>query len=328
MAETGRKVSVGLAREAVRGTAETSADYWINHLSQSITPQTEKVMNESAVGVLSTFNDSTGVYEWAEGSIEQKLSDESAGLMLLGAFGTVNSAANADASEDVYDHTFTLSNSNSPQSLTVIRRDAVSNKAYPLGMINNYDLEMELGDYIKHTADFITAPGVTSTATVTRIKENEFKPKYAGVKFAANLAGLSGASNLGTVQSFRITLNRNVERDHEAGSNAPYDISVRGIEVSGELVLRYDSNVQEVAYLDDVKRAMEISIVNTDETIGTSANPGLVFTAPKVTLESWDLDQTLDDKVTQTIGFQALYDVDEASQIEAVLTNLVATYTA
>jgi hypothetical protein len=327
MGFTGRKVAVGIARETTRGTAVVPA-YWINHLSQSIVPRTEKVMNESALGVLSTFNDSTQVYEWAEGSIEAKLSATSGGLVLLGAFGTVNSALNADASEDVYDHTFTLSNSNSPQSLTITRKDDVDNRAYPLGMINNFELNMELGDYIKFTADFLASSGSSSTANVSRIEEVEFKPKYASVKMAANLAGLSGATALATVQSFRITVNRNVERDHEAGSNAPYDISVRGIEVNGEIVLRYENATQRDAYLNDTKRAMEISIVNTDETIGTAANPSLTFTMPKVTLEDWNLDQALDDKVTQTLGFQALYDVSEAEQVEAVLTNLVASYTA
>lgn len=327
MAEyTGRKVSYGIAKEASRGTAETSVDFWLPHLALSLIPKRTKVMNESSVGSLAEYNDSDTFESYSEASFEGKVEAESFPLLLLNAMGSLSTAANADGSGNVYDHTVTVSNDNSSQSLTLFQKDGAGTFAYPLAMISTLDLTAELGDFIKYSGSAIAGDEEDSVVVPAYTTAIEFKPKYMSVKLAANTAGLSGASAITSIQSLRLTVDRTIERDHQFGSEVPYDVSVRAVQVNGELVLRHTDDTYKDNFLADDKQAMEISIVNTDETIGTAANPGFVFTLPKVTFEDWSKDDTLNDKVNQTIGFQGLLDVATGEILSVVATNLTASY--
>lgn len=323
---SGRKVSFGIAKEAVRGTAETAADYWLNHMSLGFYPRAEKAVNESALGVLEKHNDSTTMHRWGEGDFEMKVGDQSLGAILHAAMGSVVTSDNADSNAAVKDHTFSFSQSNSPASYTLFRKDPNVNEAYPLGMISELEINSELGEWLMVNGTFISKGPVSSAATVARITETEFKPKHINLRLAANLAGLDAADDVASIQSLRLTIDRSVERDHQHGDDEPYDISVREIEISGEIVLRHsDASLQDL-FLDDTQRAVRISIINDDVTIGAAAHPSLVIELPKVSFDNWELDQGLSDKVNQTLAFKGLYDVSEAAALTAVLTNTVASY--
>lgn len=325
---TGRKVSFGLAREAVRGTAETSVDFWLNHMSLGFYPRANKGLNESALGNLHKHNDSTTFDLWAEGDFEMKAGIESLPALLTAAMGTVVTADNPDANAAVKDHTITFDQSNSPASYTFFRKDPNVNEAFALGMISSLELSAELGGWLMVSGSAIAKAAVASAVSVSRINETEFKPKHIAIRLATNVAGLAGASDLTTLQSFRLTIDRAVERDLALTSDSPYDISVREIEISGEIVLRHSDAVRLNQYLNDTQQAMRISIVNTDVTIGAAANPGLVITIPKISFDNWEIDQGLGDKVNQTIGFKVLYDFDSASAMSIVATNTTASYAA
>lgn len=283
-------------------------------------------MNESAVGSLAEYNDSDTFESFSEGSFEGKVGAESFPLVLSNALGSISSAANADGSGNVYDHTVTVSNSNAPTALTFFRNDGVGTFAYPLGMITTLDINAELGDFIKYSGSLTAGDEESSSVTPAFNAVTEFKPKHMTVKFAANTAGLAGASAVTTVQSLRLTVDKTVERDNQFGQETPYDISVRAVQVNGELVLRHSADTYKDVFKADTKQAMEISITNTDVTIGTGENPGFVFTLPKVTLEDWNVSDSLSDKIDQTIGFTGLLDVATGSILSIVATNLTASY--
>lgn len=322
---TGRKVSFGLKKEAVRGTAETSPAYWLNHMSLGFYPRAEKAQNESALGNLHKQNDSTTMTLWGEGDFEMKAGASSLGALLHAAMGTVNTADNADTNPVVKDHTFTFDQSNSPASYTFFRKDPNIDEAYALGMVSQLEITAELGAWLMLKGSVITKPATSATTTVARIDETEFKPKDISIKLADTVGGLGAATALTGVQSLRLTIDRAVERDLQLSTDSPYDISVREIEISGEFVLRHSDAVLLTKYLADTQQALQISIVS-GVTIGASAHPGLVITCPKVTFDNWEIDQGLSDKVNQTIGFKVLYDVTTAKALDMVLTNTVASY--
>lgn len=323
---TGRKVSVGIGREAVRGTAETTVDYWLNHMSIGFYPRAEKALNESALGNLHKQNDSATMTKWAEGDFEMKAGVQSLPALLNAAMGTLITTDNADSDASVKDHTITFDQSNSPASYTFFKKDPNHTLAYALGMFSTLELSAELGGWLMVTGTVIAKPGVTSAVTVTRINETEFKPKHIAVRLAANTAGLGAATDIATLQSFKLTIDRSVDRDLALGTDEPYDISVREIEVGGELVLRYADQTMRDAFLNDTQQAMRISMINTDVTIGAAARPSVVVTIPKVTFEDWSPDEGLADKVNQTIAYKVLYDFDTANAMTVVVTNTVASY--
>jgi hypothetical protein len=83
---------------------------------------TEYVTDEGSIGsIVDTKNvEVTKVH--AEGDLEMNVSINDIGMYLLSLFGTVTSTG---ASSGAYEHAFTLSNSNSIQSLTLACIDPV-----------------------------------------------------------------------------------------------------------------------------------------------------------------------------------------------------------
>lgn len=317
MADLGRQVKYGLGKEATAGTA-VAPTHWLNQLNFELNPQSEYAVNNSAYGVVEKTNEATVLRQWAEGNFEAKLTSDTSGLILLGAFGSVSSAADADLSGTVYNHTFNLNQNINGQSLTLVRKDSLSTLAYALGRFGEWSLSMELGDYVKYTANVLAKKGTATTATAAFTSETEFVPKHMTVKV--------GGSTISTVESFNLTVNPNLETDWEAGNGAPFGFSSRGFDLSFEMTCRYNDQTLEDAYNNGTNVALEVSAVNTDVTIGTAKNPGLVITAPKCNITDWTRNEELDSPLTQTLTGTIHYSSADARAIRAVLTNTTSSY--
>lgn len=325
MSDLGRQVKYGLGKETVSGTA-VAASTWVNQLGFEMNPVNEYTNNESSFGVIERTNSSDITNKRAEGTLEAKLTDKTGGLILLGLFGSVATTDNADTDASVKDHTFDINQDIDGQSLTLIRKDSVSTKAYSLARIGEWTLEMDLDDYIKVSADIMSKAGETTTATPAYVLENEFVAKHFTVKVASDASGLAAATAESTVESFSLTVNPNLEADRSAGSNEPYGFSSRGYEMSFEMTCRYDGTTFEDAYENGTALALQVAAINTDVTIGSAANPGLVLTAPKFNITDWTRNEDMDGPVSQTFTGTIHYSPADAYALRAVLTNTQASY--
>lgn len=321
---SGRKIAYGVGRETTRGTA-VAPGYWIPHLDGDFKPRHEKALNDSALNVLNKYNDSATMKQWGEGSLEAKVQDDSFGLILAAVLGLPVSAAKAAPNAAVYDHTFNENQSNTGVSLSVVKKDPVSDLAFANSMIRSLEIRFEVGEFVKFTAEFVGKKGAAATSTVAYLAANEFKPKHISFKEAANTAGIAGATAL-PIRSGRVTIDRAVDPYFVVGTDDPNEIFAKEVEITGDFVLRYEDETHRNLVFGDGHRAVEINMVNTDVVIGSSANPALKLTMPKVALHEWDTDQGRDAIVEQTVGFNALFDIATAKAITAVLTNLVAAY--
>ncbi len=221
MSDLGRQIKYGIGKETTAGAA-VAATNWLNQLSFEFNPRSEYVTNNSAFGVIERTNSSDVLRQWAEGNFEAKLTPDTGGLILLGAFGSVATADNADTNAIVKDHTFTINQNIAGQSFTLVRKDSISTQAYALARFGEWTLNMELGDYIKYTANMLAKKGATTTATPAYTSETEFVPKHMSVKTATTEAGFGAASNISALESFNLTVNPNLEPDWESGnSQAP-----------------------------------------------------------------------------------------------------------
>jgi hypothetical protein len=167
--------------------------------------------------------------------------------------------------------------------------------------------------------------GATASDTAAYVGENSFTSKHVTVKIASNVAGLGAASAL-SIKNLKLTISRDTMKYFPHGSIDPAAINIGPFAVEGELVLRYDSSTLESLWFANTQQALRISIVNTDVVIGAAANPGLVFTLPKVRLNTFDVSDDLDEIVEQTVGFTAELDVSAGYMIRGVLTNVQASY--
>lgn len=322
MANLGRQVSYGLGIGA-----DVTPSIWLNQLNFSLAPKVEYATNNSAYGRIERTNSATPIRQWAEGSLEHKLTTESAGHILLGAFGTVATANNADVSTTVKDHTFTLNQNVNGQLMTLVSKDELLTEKFTSARFGKWTLNFNLDDYATMTSNVMARTGTATTATVAYPASlTEFVAKHFSIKTAANLAGLAGATNASTVESFSLTVNPNIEPDYAAGSDAPYAFSSRGYDMSFEMTTRYDDTTYRTAYKAGTPLALQVTLKNTDVTIGTAANPGLVLTAPKFNITDWTLDGDPDDVRTQTMTGSIHFSPADAYALRAVLTNTVVSY--
>lgn len=323
---SGRLVRYGIAKETSRGTAQTAATYYFQqNEAPDFMNKSEKIFNDSVVGVLNKRNASQIVKDWAEGKIPVKVLDGQFGLLLLAAHGTVNTADNADSNPAVKDHTFTQSQSNTPQAVTLFRKDGNSDLKFALGMLKSLEVSGVVGEFIKAVPEFVSKKGATQSTTPAFAYENEFKMKHAVVKMASTTGGLAGATAV-PIKSFKFKIERKLNPYFVAGSNDPAEIFVEEFSTSGEIVLRYTDQTYENLHFGNTVQAISITLTNTDVVIGAAANPKLAVTWPRVYTEDWGIDQSIDQMVEQTLAFNGTYDTASSSEISAILTNITASY--
>jgi hypothetical protein len=323
--DIGRLVKYGLGKETVANTA-VGASTWISQLAFNLNPKTDYANNEGSFGVIEKTNDSTALRSWTEGSMEAKLTSLSSGYVLLGAFGSVSTAANSDASTTIKDHTFTINQNVLGQTFTFYRKDSISATRFAGSRIGKWELTMDLDKYVFFKADIMAGSGSSTTATPAYVVEPEFVAKHCSVKTATTAAGLSGATAYASIQSFTLTVEPNLETNWQAGSASPESFTSNGYEMKFEMETRYNDQVYENAYKNGTALALQVTAKNTDVVIGTSANPGLVLTAPKMYITDWARKEDLGKPVTQKMTGTIHYSSSDAYSLKAILTNTQASY--
>jgi hypothetical protein len=321
---SGRSDKVGIAKEATRGTVVTPA-YWLPQTTIDFQNKNKQVMEDSVFGVLSKYQRTDIVEQWAEGKIEGLVGDASFGLIMLAAMGTLASHSAHSGETIVYDNIFSASQSNTPQSLTITRKDNTTDYNYARGMLKSLELNVAVGEYVKYTSDWVAIMGVAGTDTPAYSLENRFRPKHAVVKMATTLSGLAGATAI-PVKNFKITITRTINPYYVVGSNAPTEIYVEDFTVKGDFTLIYTDSTYETPFYANTQEALSLTLANTDVTIGSSTNPTLSLTLPQTTLSTWSISQDKDKIMEQTVGFQGQYNLANSEEITSTLTNLVNGY--
>jgi hypothetical protein len=319
----GRLADIGIAKEAVRGTAETSASFYLPRTSLSINDGINQAIDESTVGVIEDSPGAAVIAKFAEGEIEGHIFDKSFGLILLASLGSVSTTGPAQTT--VYTHAFSVLQSAQHPSLTLFLEDPNQDYKYALAVLETLDLEVMLGQYATYRAAFRSKVGATATVTPSYVAENHFLPQYGSLKTATNLAGLGAATAI-EIRSFKLSVNKNVEDDRKLGSTDPADILNKQFAVEGSIELVFNDNTFKTEMLADTAKAMRLRLTNTDVTIGTSLNPQLTLDLAKVKFSSFERKYENDGIVTATVEFKGFYSVSDASMMTAELINTQTSY--
>ena len=317
-------MAVGLGKESVRGTA-VAPTHWVPQTEFSVMDRDEKILDESALGRIEKTHDGDQDHQWAEGAISGIVRDRSFGLLLLAAFGQVSSVAKSAPNAAVYDHTFSVLNTNTHPALTIASKDLNEDVRMALGMLSRLEINAELGSYLNYTADFIAKKSATATNTTSYLTENKFRPGDITLKIADTVANL-GAASATQIQNFTLTIEKNAEPQYALGTTNIVNIFNKEFTTSMSFSALYGDTTLKDLVFSGAKRAMSITIANTGVTIGTSANPTLVFTFQPGFFNSWEKDGDLDDILTQNIEFTGLYSTSQSSEITAVLSNTEVSY--
>lgn len=323
MAYIGRKINVGFWKEATRGTVVAIAS-WTPKTNLDFQQMSEVVNDESSLGVIADSTNSYVTKRWAEGNIEGNVNINNFGYAMLSAFGAVISSETTGTW--AYEHDFTVLESNEHPTLTVGIDDPVEwDLAFAGAMLESLEVSAEVGGFVTFTASYKSKKEASATHTVTYTTDYTLLARHCGVKLADTLADLSGASNI-CIQSFSLSINKNLEEDLCLSSIEPVDFNNTQFVVEGSMTLQFENTDQRDNYLEATQKAMRITIEDTGTTIGVSDSPVLEFDMAKVKITEWTKNQGNDDIVTQDVTFKAFYDLSEAQIITGKLINTKSSY--
>ena len=323
----GRKINLGIAKETTRGTAESSATFWLQKTNAQFDERREFADQVQSLGVIEDAVGTDVVKAFAQGNITMPITDRSIGLVLLSALGAVSTAANTPEA-GVQTHTFTLGQSAEHQSLTYFLEDVLAGQDYThaLGVIESLELTYERGRHIEVTLNVRSKKGETATLTSSFSVENLFRSQDFELKLASNLSGL-GAAGATVVKRLSLSIEKNLEDDDVLGSNEPNNYHNKEFAISGEVEALWESEAAfKTQYLAGTTKAMRVDLVNSDVTISSSTNPQLTVDLAKVAFKELTRPFNNGDIVMQTLGFKAFYSVSDAKMVEARLVNTEVSY--
>lgn len=318
----GALANVGVAKEAVRGTAETSATFWIPKMTLSVDDIIEQVVDENTIGVIEDSVDAKITHKVAEGEIEGKITDKTIGLLLYSLLG---SKAVSGPTDSAYTHTFTVSQSAQHQSLTLFQDDPNQDYKYALAMITKMEIMLELGKFATFKAGFRAKSGATATLTPSYSAENTFLPQHGVIKVATTQSGLTAASAL-NLRSAKFSVDTNVEDDNAIGSVSPVDILNKQVMCEGELEIVFNDETFKTDMLADTAKALRIEVNNTDALIGASSTPKLTFDFHSVKFSEFKRNYGNGDIVTASVKFKAFYKIADSKMLTFSLINAQASY--
>lgn len=304
----GRREAVGVGIELIRGS-NVAPSYWLNCLSFSFKDVPTRALSEAGFGGIWGGDQAPKTMEHAEGDFEVEIGASSLPVLLTAVFG---GASTPTGPTDVaaYTHTFTLTNSNQHKSLTITTIDPIGELVYEMAMINTFELRIEPNALITARISFISRGSqISSGQTASYIAEKKFIGRYLSLKVAANTALLTAADPIRSLKSLTLRFEKNVEAQGILTTVHPEDIVNKRFNITGEIVLNYEDRT----WLDYLKtpsdKAVRIDIVHEDTITGCATTKyQFRLDLSKVAFESWDSDFAMDDVVTQTLSFTALYD--------------------
>lgn len=320
----GRILKVGVAKESSRG-AGAAPTYLVPITDFDFDDKITEAREDAGIGRIEDSDAAFVTTKYGEGALEGEIRSSSFGLFLYGLLGSLSSGSVVDSS---YTHSFSIANNNQHQSLALTVEDPNTKEMYKLAMLESLEINAELDEIVKFTAEFMGKQAVTTTQSVPAVaSEYKFTKKHLKVKLAANIAGLAAASAI-SVKSLTLTISKNLMLDDVLGTAEPEDILNQQLSVEGELTLNYEDETYKNYMKNKTARAMEIKFENTDETIGSSTRPSLTIQMPNVDFFDWEPDYSMDEIVTQTISFKGNYDVSGGNAVISTcqLVNTVASY--
>lgn len=330
----GKQIQIGIAKESSRGTAQTSASYWLAVDDWSIEERFANAINNQTYGVIEDSVSQTRVKNWAEGQLKFPLAGTSSAVLFLSLFGQDTPATHSGESV-VYDHVITVKQSVQHQSLTFFVHDpiatasgATADYTHANGVVHKIDLDYSLGNFVMCTAGLKAQAGSAAAVvfTPTQTVEDMYVPQYLTFKVASTLSGLDAASAI-KIKNAKISIDASSEDDDVLGQTSPRDFLNKEFKVEGTIEAIWQSEADfKAAALANTAKAMRLDLVNADITLGSAAHPEYKLDLAKVFFTEFSRPVKIKDVIYQTVKFKAAYSVSDALMARLTVTNTVASY--
>lgn len=331
----GKQFQIGIAKETSRGTAKTTATYWLAVDDWEMAERYQNAVDTQQYGLIEDSLSQTRVKNWSEGQIKFPISGTSSAVLFLSLFGTDTPALHSGETS-IYDHVLSVQQSVQHQSITFFVHDPIATASgvtadytHANTVVHKIEIDYSLGNFVMGTA---TIKGQTGSAAAvvfspSQTVEDRFVPQYLTFKLASTLAGLGAATAI-KIKSANITLDAGDEDDDVLGQTAPRDFLNKEFSCEGtiEAIWQNESDFRAAA-IANTPQAMRLDLINSDVTFGVaSSHPEFKLDFARVYFTEFSRPIAIHDVVYQTIKFKAAYSVSDAQMVKATFTNSIPTY--
>lgn len=313
----GRRGTLGVAFEVTRGTPVVPA-YWIPFATLSFHDTIESAAENQGFGNIADQDSFYVTLVKAEGDVNAQLYDQAIPYF----FGSLFGAKPVTTGANPYTQTFTLSQSNTPVSLTLYWTDPDRDYIFPLSIVDSLKISVKPLGLVEYTIGFKSKTArnwAHQTPSFTTVG-SKFLHQHLVFKTAATVGALTAAANI-SLKDLNLTISRNTTFDTVMGTVEPEDIISNQLSVEGDLLLNLQDDTYRNYMLAGTYKSMEIGFLN-------GANSQLDLRFPRVNFHSWEPDYTLNEIAKQKIQFKANYDSANAQDIitTATVINTKSSY--
>jgi len=319
-------LGVGVENPAARGTFVAAQDYIKTREPAAFQTEVEKVpireTKETGFGSQGEIITAKRVI----GDAAFNMRYRTIGYLLKSLLGTVNSAVEAGETT-VYRHTFTLDTSILQPTLSFSQgRGGLQHKAINGAVVSKLSLAFALNDVINGAFSILGRSEVNNADFTEAFAANDYLAPHQmlTMKHATNVAGLGAATGV-CITEGALELDRQSRDKSCISSVTPVDFIARLLNASGSFKLeKQDDTFKDYAEANTA-RALQFSIVNTEQLIGVGSYPTLTITFPSVTFKTTE-ERPLDDIVSDNVEFMAHYSDADTAGITVSLVNEKANY--
>lgn len=300
----GRRGALGIAKETSRGTPVVPA-YWIPFATMSFFDGVELASEAQGLGNIADQDSSYVTMQFGGGSVDAELYDN--GLMYI--LASLLGAAPVDTGANPYTHTYTMSQTNQAQSLTLYWKDPDRSYIFPLAVVDSWKMSIQPNGMVEHTVTFKSkrARDWTAQTPVFTSLGSKFLHQHLQYRTASSIGGLAGASEI-VLKGLELTISRNSIYDGVLGTLEPADILSQQISVEGNLTLNLTDDTLRNAMLAGTYYAAEIKLFK-------DANTSLQMQFPRIVYSQWAPDWATNSIASQKINFKGNYDATNALDI-------------
>jgi hypothetical protein len=304
-----RRGSLGIAIEATRFTP-VSPTYWLPWAVMSFADGIEGQREEEGLGNIADSDAFYVTFKKGEGNIDSQLFDQALGYILTSLLG----AAPVTSGGNPYTHTFTLSQSNQPKTLSLYWKDPDRSYMFAGATVDSLKITVAANAIVAYTVGFKSkgAKDWTAQTPVFTTLGLKFLQQHLQVRLASSIAGLSGASET-AVKGLELTFDRNTMFDQNLGTVEVTDILAQSLSISGTLELNLTDDTYRTLMLANTYQSLEVYFFQT-------ASSSLKLQFPRVDWSEWEPDYSLNDIAQQKVNFKANYDAANALDIISTCT--------
>jgi len=319
----GKEIELGIALESTIGTAETTADKWVKKVSADIMARSEKIIDDSTMGVLEDSQNSRVVKKSFDGDLAGIVHADLIGYFFAQIYGDV-SVTEVEAGE-VYDHSFSMLQNIIHPTLSIFAKDGgVNQEVFNNGVINTLEINASVDDFVRYTANIMASEASSNSQTPSYDVERDFIGKDITVKTASTEAGLTSADAI-CLKDISISFDTGAISDYCFGSYSPNAIYNGKMAIEGSFTKNYTDDTFKDLFTSDTANYMQIVIAG-DATLAGSNSPTVTILLNKTQIQDWSRSGGADELVTEEVSFKAFYNTADGEQSTAIVRNVTDEY--